>query len=141
MSDWFLDHLAGSERQKIRKRMRSEAAYEKLRERVKGPEDLERELERSDRMAEVHLALESDPKVQEKVKEEVRANSEDLFEEEPSQEVQKKIAEGKFKLAFSSHPSTHEDVMTVVTEGNVQEKIPLKATMSDKLVNSIVKKS
>ena len=140
MSDSFLDHLANPEREKIRKRMRSEAAYEKLRERVKGPEDLEREMERSDRMAEAHLALESDSKAQEKAKEEVQSALEDLFEEQPSPEVQQKIAEGNFKVAISSHPSTHEDVMTVVTEGNVQEKIPLKSAVSDKISQSLIKK-
>jgi hypothetical protein len=140
MSDSFLDHLANPEREKIRKRMRSPEAYEKLRERVKGPEDLEREMERSDRMAEAHLALESDPKAQEKAKEEVQSMKEDAFEEQPSDEVQKKIAEGKFTLAVSSHPVTHEDVMTVVTEGNVQEKIPLKSSISDKISQSLTKK-
>ncbi len=140
----FLDFLPSHEQQKLKRRM-SASAYEKLREKVKGPEDLEREMKRSETLAELHFGLESDPHLQEKGRERVAADIKEqgievvMDSESLSPEHRKKLEQGKFRLTVSSHPSTHQDQLAAVPEGNVQEKIPLKAAFSDKHVSGLRK--
>ena len=143
VSDSFLDHLPSNERRKLRKMMSPEA-YEKLREKVKGPEDLEHELKKAEHLAEVHFGLESDPKMQEKLKSSV---SSDIAEKGitqvmdlawSSEKAKKQIEQGKFRLTVSSHPATHEDQLVAVPEGIVQEKIPVKVSYSDKYVMQLI---
>jgi len=142
MSD-FVDHLPSQEREKIRKKMRSPEAYERLREKVKGPEDLENEMEKNDRMAEMRFALESEPHMKEKIKSHIEKDMKEqgienvLESEKISKEDLAKIAEGKFTLAISNHPATHEDAMVVIPEGNVQEKIPVKVSFTEKYSASL----
>lgn len=138
MSDSFMDHIPSHEREKIRKRMRSPEAYEKLRESVKGPEDLERELERQDQLAEARLNLESNPEQKEKAKEKIMDSMDEAIDmEKLSPEAKKKLEEGKFTVAISSHPKTHHDTVVVMPEGKVQEKIPLKQSMSDQIISGL----
>ena len=146
MTDNFFDHIPSHERERIRKRMRSPEAYEKLRESVKGPEDLEHEMEKMDAMAEMHFALESDSKAQESMKKTVEKAMEQGMEnvlEHPnlSPEAKKSLEAGKFKLTVSSHPKTHQDHVIIVPEGNVQEKIPVTQKMNDQLASQFMKKS
>lgn len=143
MADSYLDHIPSQEREKIRKRMRSPEAYEKLRENVKGPEDLEREMEKNEKMAEVGFALETDPKFHESLKERVEQDIaeqsiEQILEKMPQHpESKKAVEQGKFKLAVAAHPTTHQDHLMVVPEGNVQEKLPIKQSLSDKYVTGL----
>jgi hypothetical protein len=143
MSDSYLDHIPSAEREKIRKRMRSPEAYEKLREKVKGPEDLEREMDRNEKMAELSFALESEPKTHDALKKSVENDLaslgiEAVLEQAPSPEAKNNLERGKFKLTVSAHPSTHQDHLMVVSEGNVQEKIPVKTSFSEKYVTSLL---
>lgn len=146
MSD-FLDRLPGNEREKIRKRMRSPEAYEALRERVKGPEDLEKEMKRSEQMAELHFALESDPHLADRLKAQIDKNIREhgietvIESEKMSDDMKKTIEQGKFTVTVSSHPSTHDDALVVVAEGNVQEKIPVKVSFSDQYIAQFLKKT
>ena len=142
MTDPFMDHLPSHEREKIRKRMRSPEAYEKLRERVKGPEDLEREMERNIDTAELKFALESDPQVHEALKahieQDVRKQGlEQVLEKAPSPEARKAIEQGKFRLAVSTHPTTQQDQLMVLPEGNVQEKLPVKASLTQQYATAL----
>lgn len=139
MSDSFLDHIPGHERQKLLKRLRSPEEYERLRERVKGPEDLEKELEKMDHLAELHFALESDPKTQESMKKSVEKAMEQgienvLEDASVSPEVEKSLEAGKFKLTVSAHPKTHQDQLMIVPEGNVQEKLPVTQQVSEQVM-------
>lgn len=138
MSDSWFDRLPSHEREKIRRRMRSPEAYELLRERVKGPQDLEREMRRSEALAELHFAMESDLTTRESVRSCVR---EDIAEQGTdavlesrrlSPDAEKAIAEGKFRVAIETHPKTKQDALIVITEGNVQEKLPVKPSFSEK---------
>ena len=135
MSD-FLDRLPSQEREKIRKRLRSPEAYEALREKVKGPEDLEKELEKSERMAELHFQLESEPAMREQLKSAIENDLreqgiEALIETDMSEEAKAALEEGRFTVAVLPHPESHEDVLTVLTEGTVQEKLPLTQKASE----------
>ena len=139
MSD-FLDHLPHSVREGIRKRMRSPEAYEALRDKVKGPEDLEKEMHRSEQLAEVHLQMESEPKKKEKMKSIVEKDMREqgiekiLDTEKISPEAKKQIEAGKFQMSVSSHPTTHQDALVVIPEGNVHEKIPVTVSKSENYV-------
>ncbi len=138
MSDSFLDHLPGLEREKIRKKMRSPEAYERLRDNVKGPEDLEREMDKAEKLAELSFALEMEPHMQEKMKKTIEKDLNekgidamlDMHEDLPHG-VSQMLLEGKFSVAVTEHPSTHEDSVVLVPEGNIHEKIPLKQNLSN----------
>lgn len=143
MSSW-LDSLPSNERMKIRKRMRSEAEYERLRESVKGPEDLERELEKQDAVAEASFDLQSEPALQEatraQVQEDIREQGIDAVLEAAGDlppDVRSALEEGKFSVVVESLPDTHEDRMAVVPEGNVSEKIPLVSGLSEQYISGL----
>lgn len=145
MSDSFLDHLPSQEREKIRKRMRSPEAYERLREKVKGPEDLEREMDRSEKLAEAHLAMESEPQLKQNLKSSVER---DIAEqgidtlvdvENISDEMRTAIEQGKFDVAIDAHPDTNDDALVIISEGNVQEKIPVKQSFAEKHVAQMMR--
>ena len=139
MSDSFVDHLPSHEQRRL-KRMMSAAAYEKLRERVKGPEDLEKEMQRNDRMAEAKFALESEPKMHETLRNQMEQDIKQqgmekvLDAKDLSTDTKKALEQGKFRLTVSSHPQTHQDHLMAVPEGTVQEQIPVKVTYSEKYV-------
>ena len=145
MSD-FMDRLPSKEQERIRKRMRSPEAYERLREKVKGPEDLENEMEKSEQLAELHYSMESEPQKKEAVKVQVEKDVAEqgienvLDTEKMSPEQKKMIEQGKFTVAVSSHPATHEDALVVVPEGNVQEKIPVKTTFSETYTTQFIRR-
>ncbi len=145
MSDSYLDHVPSQEREKIRRRMRSPEAYEKLRERVKGPEDLEREMEKNDAMAEMHFALESDPHYHEALKKKVEEalkekGVENVLEDAVvSKEAKNAIEKGNFSLSVSAHPNSHIDQLVIVPEGNVQEKLPIKPSLSQQFSSQLRK--
>jgi hypothetical protein len=140
MSDSWLDHLPTNERTKLRKRMRSAAEYEKLRENVKGPEDLEKEMNRNEGLAELRFAMETQLEVKNALKKQMEKDMreqgiESVIESERlSPEQRKSLETGKFAVAVSMHPSTHQDHLVVISEGNVQEHIPLKASFNDRYV-------
>ena len=132
------------ERERIRKRMRSPEAYEKLRESVKGPEDLEKEMKKNEQLAELHFGIESEPALQEALKQQVEKDMteqgiENVLESAPqSADAKKALEQGKFKLTVSAHPTTHHDALMVQPEGNVQEKLPVKPAFSDRYVGQFV---
>ncbi|OGJ56201.1 hypothetical protein A3D88_01255 [Candidatus Peribacteria bacterium RIFCSPHIGHO2_02_FULL_52_16] len=145
MSDSYLDHIPSREREKIRKRMRSPEAYEALREKVKGPEDLEREMERNEKMAELRFGLESEPQLKAALKNQVEKDMKEqgieslLDAPDASTEALKALAEGKFQVAVSSHPQTHEDTVVVMPEGKIAEKLPLKKAFNDRYMHQFAK--
>ena len=145
MSDSFLDHLPSGVREKIRKRMRSPEAYEALREKVKGPEDLEREMERNEKTAELRFGLESEPHLKSGLKDQVEKDMKEqgiaslLDAPNASTEALKALAEGKFQVTVSSHPHTHEDTVVLMPEGKVAEKLPLKKAFNDRYVRQFTK--
>ena len=143
MSDSFLDHLPSYERRKLKARMSPEA-YERLREKVKGPEDLEKELRRGEQMAELSFELQTDEKLREHLKTSVEKDFAEkgidaVVAHPPSNEAKAALEKGKFALAVSAHPHTHEDHLVAVPEGNVREAIPIKLSFSDRYVGQYVK--
>lgn len=148
MSDSFLDHIPSHEREKIRKRMRSPEAYERLREKVKGPEDLEQEMDRSEKMAELSFALETEPRTQEAVKKgiekDIREHGIDAvldLQHDLPDTVRQSIAEGKFTLAVSAHPTEHDDTIVLLAEGNVTDRIPVRLKISNAYAHQALQSS
>ncbi len=145
MSDSFLDHLPGGVRERIQKRMRSPAEYAALREKVKGPEDLEREMEKNDALAELKFALETEPALHDALKASIERDvrehgMENVMEiDGASPESKKAMERGAFMLKVSSRPSTHQDALVAVPEGSVQETIPLKPAIMDRYVAQLQK--
>lgn len=143
MSD-YVDHLPSHEREKIRKKMRSPEAYERLRDKVKGPEDLENEMQKSEQLAEVHFALETHPEAREKLKSAIEKDMSEqgieaiLESDQLSPDAKMQIEAGHFTVAVSSHPSTHEDAMVVLPEGTIQEKIPVKTSFSEQYAGQVL---
>lgn len=144
MSDSFLDHLPSREREKIRKRLRSPEEYERLREKVKGPEDLERELERSEQLAEVKFKIETEPETMEKLQNRIADDLEKrgiegvLEHSQLPDGVRKALEQRKFMVSVEAHPHTHEDSLVLVPEGNIQDKLPVKPAMSERYVQSVL---
>lgn len=145
MSDSFLDHLPSHERQRLKKRM-SAAAYERLRESVKGPEDLERELQRSEKIAEVHFAMESEPQIRDRVKAAVEAELQKGIEEvvehdeKVSAETKEELLRGKFTVSTGPNRKG-EDALLLCPEGNVHEKIAIKPSFSDRIASGLLQKN
>lgn len=143
MEGSWLDSIPNHERQKLRRRMSPEA-YERLREKVKGPEDLEKEMERSKEFAELQFELQTDPELREKVHAMVRKSVgeeglESAFDlKNASPEAKKLLERGKFSVAVESHPVTQQEHLVAVPEGNVQEKIPLRPAVSDRVLAQAV---
>jgi len=117
--------------------MRSPEAYEALREKVKGPEDLEREMGRNEQMAELRFTLETEPEAHEMLKNAIETDirekgAEAVLETIPSDpDAQKALREGRFMLHVSSHPVTHLDQLMVMPEGAVQESLPVKPSFTE----------
>jgi len=117
-----------SERMKKAKEMMSLAAYEELRKRVKGPEDLERELGHMEKLANLKFDMESEPKFKQKLKEKIKED----IDAEGLEKVLAGNLEGDFDVSIEENPDTHEDQLVVCPEGNVSEKIAIKPVFSDK---------
>ncbi len=152
-SSW-IDHIPSQEREKIRKRMRSPEAYEKLREKVKGPEDLEKEMEKNAEFAETKLAIETDPKSQEKSKEAVKAFASekgiDAAFESSSETLKEALKTGRFEVTVDARPkepklavklkNAPQKTATDAPSGNVSEVFPLKMSLQQQIVASFTLK-
>lgn len=124
--------------------MRSPEAYAALREKVKGPEDLEREMDQNEKMAELRFAMESEPALKEALKIQVEKDLQEqgieaVMEHHPSPEAKKALEQGKFHLSVSSHPKTHVDQLVAVPEGTVQEKLPIKISLCNQYSTQFVR--
>lgn len=145
MQGSWLDFLPSQEQERIRKRMRSPEAYEALREKVKGPEDLAEEMRKSEQLAELRFAMETEPEVsmalKAQVSEDIRENSmEEVLEmTSVSPDGKASLEKGDFIIQVDSDPQTNQDALVAVPEGNVQEKIPVKPSFSDRYVGQFVK--
>lgn len=134
VSDAFLDRLAGPEKQRVLKRLRSPEAYERLREKVKGPEDLEWELDRAEKLAELHFALESDEAAHDSMKAIVdralRERPDDAVEDAAA--LPASVKEGNYRLAVSA-----DDELAILPEGNVRETIPVTTALLEECLSQL----
>lgn len=146
MSDSWLDRIPSNERQRLKERFRlSEAEYEKLREKVKGPEDLEHEMKHNELLAELKFAMEAEPTIAHALKEQVREDADRhglesvLRIEYAPDAIKKAIEQGKFSLTVRSHPKTQVDQLVVVPEGGVAEALPVTLRFSEQYLGQFKK--
>lgn len=143
MSDPFLDHLPSTEREKVRKRLRSPEAYEKLREKVKGPEDLEKELAKAERLADATLEMQTNSEAKEQVKKGIEKDLQEKGIEAVLEDADKvpdvarqQLEQGKFTVT-----ATPDQGLSVMPEGNVSDRLPLKQTFSDQYISQLLSSS
>ncbi|MFA7681849.1 MAG: hypothetical protein WCX61_02350 [Candidatus Peribacteraceae bacterium] len=127
MSHW-IDHLPSHERAKIRARLRSPEEYEKLRERVKGPSDLMREMKMNESLANLKFDLETEPKLKKELKERIQ---EDIREKGIDAVLGVDMVLEDFDVTIEQNPATNEDQLVVLPEGNVHEKIPITPAFNE----------
>jgi len=141
MSSW-LDRLPSHEREKIRARLRSPEEYERLRERVKGPEDLEHELRYNESLADLKFSIEMEPRVSESLRQHMETDIREKgidqifahLEKIPS-DIRRLIEEGKFHILIEAHPESGKDVIMVVPNAKVAEGLPLKPIFNEQYVS------
>jgi len=124
--------------------MRSPEEYERLREKVKGPEDLEKELRRSEQMAEVKFRLETEPETMETLQNRIaddlkERGVEEILDGDVPLDVQQLLERGDYTVSVESHPQTHEDALVVLPEGNVQDRLPVKPKVAEQYVQSMLR--
>ena len=142
-----MDHLPSNERAKIRQRLRSPEAYERLRESVKGPEDLDKEMRKAEQLAELHFAFETEPQAQEQVyssmREDIAAHGIDAVLETADADpaARAAIEQGNFSVAVQPDAATHQDALHALPEGNVQERLPVKTSFSQRYIGQGLSKS
>ncbi len=136
----WLDLLPSSEKRRIRKKMRSPEVYEKTREKVKGPEELEDELKVRESLADIKFGIETSSEKYSELKEKMDASiSESGIENivdinDTSKESVKALEEGLYEIQIESDNSNNPEQIVLLPEGNVSEKIPLQKSISEKFI-------
>lgn len=140
--------LSPSARRKLERLrpMLSPAQYEKLRAKVRerGPDYLERELDRVGELAELKLTLDTDPELKFAVKQKLKEDFESqgfsavLDVEDLSPARRKDLQEGKFEITVAEHPATKEDQLCIVPHRSISEAIPVKPAWSEQYVSQFL---
>ena len=140
----WVDMMPSHEKKRLRKRMRSPEAYEKLRQRVQGPEKLKEQMERNSNLAELGLALELEPRLKEELKKEIEKDVQNMSidqvfvnPENVSEQAQDALDAGRFDVAIDTNPDTNEDQLVLTPEGNISEKLPVKFSLSEKYASQL----
>lgn len=143
MNSW-LDMLPSNERQKIREKYKmSPSAYEKLRQKVKGPEDLQEEMQWNEAMAQLRFDLETEPHMKDALKKQIEKDIAEqgidavLQNPDVPQELRDQIANGKFEVTVDSVSEDVSDQLTIHPEGNVSEKIPVSQSLTETYVSQL----
>lgn len=125
----FLDQLPPSTRERIKEKYKmSAAAYEKLRQKVKGPEDLEREMQWNDVLAQLQFDCETEPDFSDALKNQIQEDIKEqgveavLESTELSDEQKQQLEVGRFQLEIG-------DQVALAPEGNIAESLPVKKSL------------
>lgn len=125
--------------------MRSPEEYERLRERVKGPEDLEREMAQNELLAELKFTLETEPHVQEELRKELEKDLREQGLEQMvevsglSPDAKNALEQGKFTVSLQSNAETGHEQVVLQPEGNVSEKVALQQRVSDRYTDGFIR--
>jgi flagellar motor protein MotB len=138
MSDSWLDKLPGSAKQKKRAKYKMSAhAYEKLRQKVVGPEKARQEMEWNEAMAQLQFGLETEPQMKEAFKEQIEK---DIAEQgieavlelsEIPADLKAQIESGGFDVSIIN------DQIVLNPEGNIGEKIPMKRSLTESYLSQL----
>lgn len=145
MSSW-LDSLPTNERQRIKEKYKlSESAYEKLRQKVKGPEDMEREMEQNHVLAELKFGLETEPVMKQALQRQIENDIaehgiENVLElNDLSSEIRSLIEKGKFEVTVDESLNYAHDQIVVCLEGNVSDKVPVKTRFAEAYLSGLTR--
>lgn len=143
MSSW-LDMLPANERQRIREKYKlSASAYEALREKVKGPKQLEQEMRRNEALAQLKFGLETEPVMKEALRSQIEKDiSEHGIETvldcaQVAPDIRAAIERGAFEVTVDEPSKDAPDHLVVVPEGNVTDRLPVHATFAESYVTGL----
>jgi len=146
MSDSWLDRIPTNERQRIREKLHlSDVEYAQLRENVKGPEDLKREMERNELLAELKLGMELEPKLAEALRAQVQEDMRQhglpsvLNASHLSSDLTQAMEKGDFAISVEADPQTNVDQLVLVPEGKVAEAVPVSQQFSEQYLGQFKK--
>jgi len=136
--------MPSSERQKVREKYKlSAAAYEKLREKVKGPEDLERESQWNEAMAQLRFGLETEPEMKKALKAQIEKDIAQqgieavLANPDIPKEMKQQLESGSFEVDVDSPTEDVSDQLVVKPEGNIGESIPVSKTLTESYLSQL----
>ena len=121
----------------------SPSEYEKMRERVKGPEDLKDELMWNEAMAQLKFTLETERKIKDALKKQIESDMKEggieavLQNPDIPKEIRDQLENGKFDVTVDAPKEDAHDQLVLVPEGNVGEKIPIRFSMSETYVSQL----
>ncbi|PIR54176.1 hypothetical protein COU75_02220 [Candidatus Peregrinibacteria bacterium CG10_big_fil_rev_8_21_14_0_10_42_8] len=140
----WLDKFPSGEKERVRERFRmSPAAYEKMRERVKGPEDLKEEMQWNEAMAQLKFALETEKELKDALIEQIASDIESgglesvLESVDLPQEIRDQLERGEFDVHVDTPVESERDQIVLVPEGNITEKIPINFSLSETYVSQL----
>lgn len=143
MTSW-LDILPASDRERLREKYKlSAAAYEKLRQKVKGPEDLREEMMRNEILAQLKFGLETEPSMVRALKSQIEKDIQEqgieavLKRTDLPEGIRSSVEAGKFDVTVASPSEDAPDQIVLVAEGNVQEKLAVKTSLADAYIAQI----
>lgn len=136
--------LPSNERQKIKEKYKmSAAAYEKLRQKVKGPEDLEREMDRNEVMAQLKFDLETQAHMKEALQKQLEKDIAEQGIEAVLQspdipaELRQQLEGGNFDVTVASPVESEPDQLVIAPEGNIAEVIAVNSSLADSYLSQL----
>jgi len=144
MSDAWLDKLPGTAKQKERMKYKMSArAYEKLRQKVVGPEKAKEEMKWNEAMAQLKFGLETEPEFKEALKHQIEKDIaqqgiEAVLElSDIPADLKKQLESGAFDINVVSVAEDVPDQIVLTPEGNIGEKIPMKKALMESYVSQL----
>ena len=136
-----MDLLPTYERERMRRKLRSPEAYAETREKVKSPEQIEEEMRQNDRLAQLRFGLETEPKLKNALKEQIKRDCGErgaeamLAHADISPDARRAIENGDFDIVIDAPDERGDDQIILAPSGNVSERLALKKSVSDRYVS------
>ena len=133
----WVDLVPMYERERLRKRLRSPEAYAESREKVKSPEEIAREMDRSAMLAELRFGLETEPGLKEALKKQIekymreRGPEAVLARGDLPPEIRRAIESGNFDVRVDAPSEDEPDQVMIAPTGNVAETVALQKGVGD----------
>jgi len=144
MNDSWLDKLPGSAKQKKRAKYKMSAhAYEKLRQKVVGPEQAKEEMKRNEAMAQLKFGLETEPEFKEALQKQIEKDIAEqgieavLAVSEIPSDLKDQLQTGNFEIDITSPSEDAPDQLVLTPEGNIGEKIPVSKSLTESYLSQL----
>lgn len=132
-----LDLLPSSERHNRRRKMRSFEEYAASREKIQSVEQITEQSEHAKKVAEIGFALEMEPKVQESLQKSVNEILPYTSLWQSLNASQQEVVLSKQFTVQVEGDSAKQDIVAIVPEGNVAEKIQLPAAITEQIASQL----